>query len=97
LKSNKVSAVVIEPTNWQTGLTASDSFISELSKLSKEFGAALIVDETNTGCGASGKGFWQYTGPADYVTFGSRTQATGYFSAEGDVHMHLGGSALEVE
>jgi len=66
-----------------------------LSSLAKESGAALIVDETNTGCGASGKGFWQYTGPSDYVTFGSRTQATGYFSA--NAHMHLGGSALEVE
>jgi len=66
-----------------------------LHSLAKESGAALIVDETNTGCGASGKGFWQYSGPADYVTFGSRTQATGYFSA--DDRIHLGGSALEVE
>jgi len=55
----------------------------------------LIVDETNTGCGASGKGFWQYSGPADYVAFGSRTQATGYFSAVD--RTNLGGSALEVE
>jgi acetylornithine/succinyldiaminopimelate/putrescine aminotransferase len=58
LKSNKISAVVIEPTNWQTGLVASDSYIIELGKLAKESGAALIVDETNTGCGASGKSFW---------------------------------------
>jgi hypothetical protein len=43
----------------------------------------LVVDETSTGVYNSGSGeFWQYNGPADYVTFGNRTQATGYFSAQ---------------
>jgi 4-aminobutyrate aminotransferase-like enzyme len=40
----------------------------------------LIVDERNSGCGASGKGFWAYDGPSDYVVFGKRTQIEGYFS-----------------
>ena len=75
---------------------ASDSFISQLAKLAKENGAALVVDETHTGCGASGKGFWQYQGQADYVTFGSRTQVTGYFTS-GDEKIYLGGSPLEIE
>ena len=34
IKHNKVAAVVIEPTNWQTGRTVSDYFISELKKIS---------------------------------------------------------------
>ena len=57
-----VAALVIEPTNSATGHTVSDSFISQLGSLAKDYEAALIVDETNTGCGASGKGFWQYKG-----------------------------------
>ena len=47
-----------------------------------DFDAALVVDETHTGCYASGSGhFWQYNGPADYVAFGSRTQASGFYHA----------------
>jgi acetylornithine/succinyldiaminopimelate/putrescine aminotransferase len=34
----------------------------------------LIIDETSTGCGASGNGFWQNESTiADYVAFGKRT------------------------
>ena len=75
-----VAAIVIEPTNAQTGYTASDSFISELASLARDRDAALIVDESNTCCGATGKGFWQYNGSADYVTFGKRMQVNGFFS-----------------
>ena len=71
---------MIEPTNAQTGYTASDSFISELASLARENDAALVVDETNTCLGATGKGFWQYSGKADYVAFGKRMQVSGFFS-----------------
>ena len=54
--------------------------MSDLASLARENDAALIVDETNTCCGASGKGFWQYNGPADYVAFGKRMQVSGYFA-----------------
>ena len=37
-------------------------------------------DETNTCLGATGQGFWQYNGNADYVAFGKRMQVSGYFS-----------------
>jgi len=53
-----VAAIVIEPTNWQTGHVASESFIASLRSLASEFESALVVDETNTGCGATGEGFW---------------------------------------
>ena len=51
----------------------SQSLMNQLGGLAHESGAALIVDETNTGCGATGHGFWAYGGPAaDYITFGKR-------------------------
>jgi 4-aminobutyrate aminotransferase-like enzyme len=56
------------------------------------------VDETNTGCGATGNGFWAYGGnAADYTTFGKRMQATGYFSnsPEGS-SIRVGGSEFDV-
>jgi len=56
-----------------TGHSVSDKFLSQLKAVAASNEAALIVDETNTGCGASGKGFWQSNGNADYVTFGKRT------------------------
>ena len=51
-----------------------------MKSIAEDFEAALVVDETGSGCYASGNGqFWQYNGPADYVAFGKRTQAAGYF------------------
>ena len=51
----------------------SSSTINQIGKLAHESEAALIVDETNTCCGATGTGFWAYNGNlADYVTFGKR-------------------------
>jgi 4-aminobutyrate aminotransferase-like enzyme len=90
-----VAAIMVEPVNWQTGEQMSDSLISQIGKIAHENEAALIVDETNTGCGATGRGFWAYNGAsADYLTFGKRTQATGFFHAgEG---MSLSGSELDV-
>jgi glutamate-1-semialdehyde aminotransferase len=81
-----IAAVVIEPTQQSSGHSASDNFISSLNGMAKEFEAALVVDETSTGCHSSGSGsFWQYNGYADYVSFGKRTQASGFFSNENGV------------
>lgn len=77
-----VAAIVIEPTAAQTGHSVSSSFLAQLHTLAGENGAALIVDETNTGAGATGAGFWQHNGSADYVVFGKRTQVSGYFTSE---------------
>ena len=92
--NNIVAAIVIEPTQQTTGYVASDEFMNALRSIADDFEAALIVDETSTGCGASGKGFWQSNVKADYVVFGKRTQATGYFHAEG---LGLGGSENDVK
>lgn len=71
-ESSPVAAIVIEPTNYQSGYVASAEFMTELTRIAKDSEAALIVDEQATGCGSTGAGFWQYNGPADYVVFGKR-------------------------
>ena len=80
-ESSPVAAIVIEPTNYQSGYVASENFMGELSRIARESQAALIVDEQATCCGSTGAGFWQYDGPADYVVFGKRMQVNGFFSA----------------
>ena len=94
--SAPVAAIVIEPTNYQSGYVASESFLSELSRIARESDAALIVDEQGTGCGATGQGFWQSSAPADIVVFGKRTQVAGFFSreADGSRDVNLAGSQL---
>lgn len=64
-----LASVVIEPIHEVT-----DSFIDEIGSITKDYEAALIVDERNTGCASSGNGFWAYNGTqADYLVFGKKT------------------------
>lgn len=96
-ENNPVAAIIVEPTNSTTGIAASHTFIQQLKSLARDYDAALIVDETNSGCGASGQGFWQYSGSADFVVFGKRTQVSGFFSKECPEHnFHLGDSELKL-
>ena len=69
-----VAAIVIEPTQQSTGYSASPDFIAALRRIANDFDAAIVIDETNTCAGASGKGFWQHETSAkpDYVAFGGR-------------------------
>ena len=81
-----------------TGHTASDNFLKELSSISAESEAALIVDATETGCGATGKNFWGFTGSADYLVFGKRTQVEGFYSRPSSKHaaISFGGDHLRL-
>lgn len=76
-----IAAIVIEPTQHSTGYTASSSFLSALRSIANDFEVALVLDETST-CGGATGSFWQHDSSAkpDYVAFGKRMQATGYFS-----------------
>jgi hypothetical protein len=66
-----------------------------LKSLTEEFEAALVVDQTFTNTHAACNGhFWQYNGPSDYVTFGYRTQASGFFHAQEGIA--LGGNENSV-
>lgn len=94
--TNDVAVVLVEPVNWQSGNQMSGSLISQIGRIAHEHDALLVVDETNTGCGATGKGFWASdASEADYVAFGKRTQVTGYYSNQGD-NVELGGQEHNV-
>ena len=75
------AGIVVEPVQAEGGDNhASPSFFRQLQKLCHKFGAAFIVDEVQTGCGATGK-FWAYEHwnletPPDFVTF-SKKMLTG--------------------
>ena len=82
IAGSPVSAIVIEPTQYHTGYTVSESFINQLKTIAGETEAALIVDESGTGFGATGEGLWQYNNSSDYLVFGKRSIVSGYFSKE---------------
>jgi 4-aminobutyrate aminotransferase-like enzyme len=69
-----------------TGLAASQRFLGDLKRIAADNEAALIVDATETGCGAIGKGFWGFNGDTDYLVFGKRTQVEGFFSKPESKH-----------
>jgi 4-aminobutyrate aminotransferase-like enzyme len=84
-----VAAVVVEPMQSTTGQAASDRFLTELRGVTADTDSALIVDATETGCGATGKGFWGFNGQADYLVFGKRTQVEGFFSTAESKHASI--------
>lgn len=79
-----VAAVVVEPIQSEGGDNhASPNFFRELRKLTKRYKVLLIVDEVQTGVGATGK-FWAHdhwglTQPPDIVTFSKKAQTAGYY------------------
>jgi 4-aminobutyrate aminotransferase / (S)-3-amino-2-methylpropionate transaminase len=81
-----VAAVVVAPIQSLTYEHASPEFYNSLRNLALEHDVTFIVDETFTGCGASGT-FWAHTQwnldkHPDIVTFGRRTQASGFYYDE---------------
>ncbi len=77
-------AVVIEPIQSEGGDNhASPSFFRGLRKLTKKHNVLLIVDEVQTGVGATGKFWahdhWDLETPPDMVTFSKKAQTAGYY------------------
>lgn len=52
---NPIAGIIIEPIQNDGNYFASNTYYMGLQKIAKEHNAALIVDETNVGFGASGK------------------------------------------
>lgn len=77
--------VVIEPIQSEGGdYHGSPAFFQQLQKVTKKNGAALLVDEVQTGLGATGK-FWAHEHfnlpeAPDLVTFSKKFQTGGYFA-----------------
>jgi 4-aminobutyrate aminotransferase/(S)-3-amino-2-methylpropionate transaminase len=85
-QTGPVAAVIIEPVLSEGGdKHASPAYFRSLRAIAKKHGAYFIVDEVQTGAGATGK-FWAHEHwqlPAgqepDFVTFSKKMQASGVF------------------
>jgi 4-aminobutyrate aminotransferase/(S)-3-amino-2-methylpropionate transaminase len=78
------AAVVVEPIQSEGGDNhASPNFFRGLRELTKKHDILFIVDEVQTGVGATGK-FWAHdhwglSTPPDMVTFSKKAQTAGYY------------------
>lgn len=83
-ENGKVAAIIIEPVQSEGGDNhATPYFFQQLRNITKEQGVLMIVDEVQTGVGASGK-FWAHEhfnlpSPPDMVTFSKKFQAAGFY------------------
>lgn len=83
-KGCSVAGIVVEPIQSEGGDNeASPQFFQRLQRIGKKHGAGLLIDEVQTGGGATGK-FWchehfQLDSPPDIVTFSKKMQMGGYF------------------
>nr|MBE5725108.1 putative4-aminobutyrate aminotransferase, mitochondrial-like [Cucujiformia] len=83
-KGIPVAGIVVEPIQSEGGDNeASPEFFQGLQDISKKNGLALLMDEVQTGCGATGK-MWCHEhfnlkSPPDVVTFSKKMLIGGYF------------------
>ena len=81
---NPVAAVVVEPIQSEGGDNhASPAFFQGLRAITKRNNVLFIVDEVQTGVGATGKfwahEYWNLESPPDMVTFSKKAQTAGYY------------------
>lgn len=76
-----ICAFIIEPILSKGTYYATAKYYQELAKIVKDNHAALIIDETFTGYGGSGKtwAFEHWGISPDILVYGGRTQISGYF------------------
>ncbi|EIM21276.1 4-aminobutyrate transaminase [Wallemia mellicola CBS 633.66] len=79
-----VAALVVEPIQSEGGDNhASADFFRGLREITKEEGVYMIVDEVQTGFGATGSFWahdkWNLETPPDIVTFSKKAQAAGFY------------------
>ena len=81
---NPVAAVIVEPIQSEGGDNhASPAFFQSLQEITKRNNVLFIVDEVQTGVGATGKFWahehWNLESPPDMVTFSKKAQTAGYY------------------
>lgn len=81
---NPVAAVMVEPIQSEGGDNhASPAFFQGLREITKRTNVLFIVDEVQTGVGATGKFWahdhWNLQTPPDMVTFSKKAQTAGYY------------------
>ncbi|KAH7073688.1 aminotransferase class-III-domain-containing protein [Paraphoma chrysanthemicola] len=84
------AAVVIEPVQSEGGDNhASPAFFRGLRDITKKHNVLFIVDEVQTGVGATGKFWahehWNLSTPPDMVTFSKKAQTAGYYFGNNDL------------
>ncbi len=85
--AGRVAAVIIEPVQSEGGdRHASPAFYQGVQRLTKQAGAAFILDEVQTGVAISGT-YWAHEQldlpePPDMVTFGKKMQLGGFFARQ---------------
>jgi 4-aminobutyrate aminotransferase/(S)-3-amino-2-methylpropionate transaminase len=82
-----VGGIIVEPIQSEGGDNhASPEFFQKLQAITKKHGITLIVDEVQTGFGATGKFWahehWELPSAADIVTFSKKAQTAGYFFSD---------------
>ena len=87
---NPVTAVVVEPIQSEGGDNhASPAFFKSLREITKKHNVLMIVDEVQTGVGATGKFWahdhWNMAEPPDMVTFSKKAQTAGYYFGNPDL------------
>lgn len=81
---HSIAAIIVEPVQSEGGDNhASSQFFQGLRDLTLKHEILMIVDEVQTGVGASGKFWahehWNLTTPPDMVTFSKKFQAAGFY------------------
>ncbi|KAF1835206.1 4-aminobutyrate aminotransferase [Decorospora gaudefroyi] len=87
---NPPAAVVVEPIQSEGGDNhATPAFFRGLRDLTKKHNMLFIVDEVQTGVGATGKFWahehWNLSSPPDMVTFSKKAQTAGYYFGNNDL------------
>ena len=87
---NPVAAVMVEPIQSEGGDNhASPKFFQGLREITKRNNVLFIVDEVQTGVGATGKFWahehWNLAEPPDMVTFSKKAQTAGYYYGRQDL------------
>nr|MBE5725135.1 putative4-aminobutyrate aminotransferase, mitochondrial-like [Cucujiformia] len=86
-KGRPVAGIVVEPIQSEGGDNeASPEFFRKLQKIAKVHGASFLMDEVQTGCGATGKmwchEYFNLEEPPDIVTFSKKMLIGGYYHTE---------------
>ncbi|KAI5964778.1 uncharacterized protein KGF55_001848 [Candida pseudojiufengensis] len=86
----KVAAIIVEPVQSEGGDNhATSYFFQGLRDITTKHDVLFIVDEVQTGVGATGKFWahehWNLTNPPDMVTFSKKFQAAGFYFANPDL------------
>ena len=85
-----VAACIVEPIQSEGGdRHAPNDFFHKLQAVLRKHNVLFIVDEVQTGVGATGKFWahehWQLTSPPDMVTFSKKFQAAGWYFNNGQL------------